>query len=201
MKLWIATNNKGKADEFKRLLADLPVELHMASEISSYSPPPETGKTFLENAQIKARSLKSVVDTEDWVVSDDSGLCIEGLGGLPGVHSARYAGDHASQMENNAKVLKMVHIRTPTNRAAHFECTLVLIGPDRQEKVFTGICKGSIAKKEAGTHGFGYDPLFIVEGQNITFAEMSYLDKNAVSHRNKATQQLKSHLLTVLNIT
>lgn len=198
MKLWIATHNKGKADEFKRLLADLPVELHMASEISSFTPPPETGKTFLENAQIKARSLKSVVDDTDWVVSDDSGLCIEGLGGLPGVHSARYAGNHASQMENNAKVLKMVHLRTPTNRAAHFECTLVLIGPDRKEHVFTGLCKGSIAKKESGTNGFGYDPVFIVEGQTITFAEMSYMDKNAVSHRNQAAKLLKEHLRSIL---
>ncbi len=198
MKLWVATNNKGKADEFKRLLADLPVELHMASEISSFSSPPETGKTFLDNALIKARSLKSVVNDEDWVLSDDSGLCIEGLGGLPGVHSARYAGDHASQMENNAKVLKMVHLRTPTNRSAHFECTLVLIGPDRKETVFTGICKGSIAKKEAGTNGFGYDPVFIVEGQTITFAEMSYADKNAVSHRQQAAKKLKEHLATLL---
>lgn len=198
MKLWVATHNKGKADEFKRLLADLPVELHMASEISSYSPPPETGKTFLENAQIKARSLKSVVNDEDWVLSDDSGLSVEGLGGLPGVHSARYAGDKASAMENNAKLLRMVHIRTPVNRAAQFECTLVLIGPDRKEHVFTGVCKGSIAKKEAGTQGFGYDPVFIVEGKSITFAEMSYADKNAVSHRNQAAQKLKEHLKTLL---
>lgn len=198
MKLWVATHNKGKADEFKRLLADLPVELHMASEISSFSPPPETGKTFLDNALIKARSLKSVVHDDDWVLSDDSGLCVEGLGGLPGVHSARYAGDHASQMENNAKLIKMVHIRTPMNRAAHFECTLVLISPDRKETVFTGMCKGTIAKKESGTNGFGYDPVFIGEGQTITFAEMPYAEKNVISHRYLAAQKLKAHIANLL---
>ncbi len=198
MKLWVATHNKGKADEFKRLLEGLPVELHMASEISSFSPPPETGKTFLENAQIKARSLKSVVNDEDWVVSDDSGICVEGLGGLPGIHSARYAGEHASPVENNAKLLKMVHIRTPANRNAHFECTLVLIGPDRKEHVFTGIAKGTIHTKEAGKTGFGYDPIFVPEGKTQTFGEMPYAEKNALSHRNQASKQLKEFLSSVL---
>lgn len=198
MKLWIATHNKGKAEEFKRLLAGLPIELHIAGEIASYTPPPETGKTFLDNALIKARSLISVVKADEWVLSDDSGICVEGLGGLPGVHSARYAGDHASAVENNAKLLKMVHLRTPTNRKAHFECTLVLISPDRTETVFTGIAKGSIATKEAGKNGFGYDPVFIGEGQTMTFAEMAYADKNAISHRNQAAQKLKEHLASIL---
>lgn len=198
MKLWIATHNKGKADEFKRLLEGLPIELHMAGEIRSFTPPPETGKTFLENAQIKARSLKSVVDDGDWVLSDDSGIVVEGLGGLPGVHSARYAGDHASPAENNAKILKMVHIRTPGNRSAQFECTLVLIGPDRKETVFTGIAKGTIATKEQGKNGFGYDPVFIPEGKTQTFAEMPYAEKNALSHRNQAAQKFKDHLKTIL---
>lgn len=198
MKLWVATHNKGKADEFKRLLSDLPIELHMASEISSFSPPPETGKTFLDNALIKARSLKSVVNDDEWVLSDDSGICVEGLGGLPGVHSARYAGDHASPMENNAKLLKMVHIRTPANRNAHFECTLVLIGPDRKEHVFTGMVKGTIHTKESGKNGFGYDPIFVAEGQKVTFAEMPYAEKNAISHRNQAAKKLKEFLASVL---
>lgn len=198
MKLWVATHNKGKAEEFKRLFEGLPVELHMASEIRSFTPPPETGKTFLENAQIKARSLKSVVDDGDWVVSDDSGICVEGLGGLPGVHSARYAGDRASSAENNAKIIKMVHIRTPTNRNAQFECTLVLIGPDRKETVFTGIAKGTIATKETGKTGFGYDPVFIPEGKTQTFAEMPYAEKNTLSHRYQAAQKLKEHLKTLL---
>lgn len=198
MKLWLATHNKGKADEFKRLLAGIPIQLHLASEISSFSPPPETGKTFLDNALIKARSLKSVVQEDEWVLADDSGLCVEGLGGLPGVHSAHYAGDHASPVENNAKLLKMVHLRTSLNRNAHFECTLVLIAPDRKETVFTGLCKGTIAKKEAGKGGFGYDPVFIPEGHTVTFGEMAYADKNALSHRYKAAQKLKEFLASTL---
>lgn len=198
MRLWIATHNKGKADEFKRLLSDLPVEIHIAGEISSFTPPPETGKTFLENALIKARSLKSVVQDDDWVLSDDSGLCVSGLNGLPGVHSARYAGDHASPAENNAKLLKMVQIRTPLNRAAQFECTLVLIAPDRSESVFTGVAKGQIGTKEMGKNGFGYDPIFIPEGKTMTFAEMPYAEKNTLSHRQMAARKLKEHLTQVL---
>ncbi len=198
MKLWIATHNKGKAEEFKRLFEGMPVELHIAGEIRSFSPPPETGDTLLANAQIKARSLKSVVDDADWVLADDSGLFVEGLGGLPGVHSARYAGAHASPAENNAKLLKMVHIRTPGNRNAQFECTLVLIGPDRKESVFTGIAKGTLATKEMGKGGFGYDPVFIPEGKTQTFAELPFAEKNILSHRYQASQKLKEHLKTVL---
>lgn len=198
MKLWVATHNKGKADEFKRLLTGLPIELHMAGEIRSYSPPPETGKTFLENALIKARSLITTVNADEWVLADDSGICVEGLGGLPGVHSARYAGNNASPAENNAKLLKMVHIRSPGNRKAQFECTLVLISPDRKETIFTGACPGTLAPKEMGKNGFGYDPIFIPEGQTLTFAELGYAEKNALSHRNQATAKLKDYLASIL---
>ena len=138
MRLWIATGNKGKLAEFKMMMANPAIEIRSQNELPVYSSPPETGKTFLENAQIKARSLKSVVDDADWVLADDSGLCVDGLGGLPGVHSARYAGEKASDGENVAKLLKMMQIRSSSNRKAYFECSLVLISPQRTEQVFTG---------------------------------------------------------------
>ena len=193
-KLWIATGNKGKMAEFKMMLASSAFEVHSQNELPVYSSPPETGKTFLENAQIKARSLKSVVDDADWVLADDSGLCVDGLGGLPGVHSARYAGEKASDGENVAKLLKMMQIRSSANRKAFFECSLVLISPQRAEQVFTGQCHGQIATKATGTKGFGYDPVFIPEGHTQTFGELTDAIKNSLSHRAQACKKLNEFL-------
>ncbi len=194
MKLWIATGNKGKLAEFKMMLANPAIAIHSQNELPVYSSPPETGKTFLDNTLIKARSLKSVVDDADWVLADDSGLCVDGLGGLPGVHSARYAGEKASDAENVAKLLKMMQIRSSSNRKAYFECSLVLISPQRTEKVFTGQCHGQIAPKAMGTRGFGYDPVFIPEGHTQTFGELTDAVKNALSHRAQACKQLNEFL-------
>lgn len=194
MKLWIATGNKGKLAEFKLMLNQPSVEIHSQNELPVYSSPPETGKTFLDNALIKARSLKSVVDDADWVLADDSGLCVDGLGGLPGVHSARYAGEKASDAENVAKLLKMMQIRSSSNRKAYFECSLVLISPQRTEKVFTGQCHGQIALKAMGTRGFGYDPVFIPNDHTQTFGELTDAIKNALSHRAQACKQLNEFL-------
>lgn len=198
MELWLATGNKGKAQEFKRLLKDLPIELKTQDELPVYSSPEETGKTFLENARIKAKALKSVVAENAWVVADDSGLCVDGLGGLPGIYSARYAGEKATYAENNAKLLKMMQIRGVRDRKAHFECTLVLINPDRQEFDFSGQLHGTIAQKAQGTNGFGYDPVFVPDGETKTFAELTDAQKNSISHRFLATQKLVEHLKAVL---
>lgn len=189
-KLWIATGNSGKMEEFKLLLKNLPFKIHSQKELSVFSQPPENGKTFLDNARIKAKALKSVVDAEDWVLADDSGLCVAGLGGLPGIHSARYAGDRASMAENIAKLLKMMQIRNIVDRKAHFECTLVLITATGEEKVFSGELKGLIAPKITGTQGFGYDPVFIPEGFTQTLGELENLQKNTLSHRSVACKKL-----------
>ena len=108
--LWIATGNQGKLNEFKMLLNKLPLELHSQKELSTFYPRPETGKTFLENAQIKTRSLHAVQNTH-WVLGEDSGLEVKGLGNLPGIHSARYAGEKAADSENVAKLLKMMQLK------------------------------------------------------------------------------------------
>lgn len=197
MKLWIATGNKGKLSEFKLLLNKINMEIHSQNELPVYSSPPENGKTFLDNARIKAKSLKSIVDETDWVLADDSGLCVEGLNGLPGVHSARYAGEKASDGENVAKLLKMMQIRPIANRNAFFECSLVLISPQRQEHVFTGQIHGQIATNVRGTKGFGYDPVFVPEGHKETFGELTDAAKNALSHRSVACKKLTEFLLSL----
>lgn len=197
MKLWIATGNKGKLSEFKLLLNKINLSIHSQNELSVYSSPPETGQTFLENARIKARSLKSVVDEADWVLADDSGLCVEGLGGLPGVHSARYAGEKARDSENVAKLLKMMQIRSATNRKAYFECSLVLLSPQREEHIFTGQVHGQIATAARGTQGFGYDPVFIPEGHQQTFGELTDAVKNSLSHRAVACKKLSDFLVSL----
>ncbi|HMN68584.1 MAG TPA: RdgB/HAM1 family non-canonical purine NTP pyrophosphatase [Bdellovibrionales bacterium] len=186
--LWISTTNKGKLNEFRNLMNDR-VEIHSVAELNSYFAPPETGKTFVENARIKAKTLKAIKPGV-WVVADDSGLEVEGLGGLPGIHSARYAGDKASDAENVAKLLKMLQIRSPGNRKAQFRCVLVAYDPTGAEHVIEGGVVGAIASTARGTVGFGYDPAFIPEGHDKTFAELGLAVKNQISHRAKAIREL-----------
>ena len=186
--LWIATTNQGKMNEFRNLLANR-VDIHGVGELKTYSAPPETGATFEDNARIKARSLKAMRPGE-WVVADDSGLEVEGLGNLPGVHSARYAGEKAKDAENVAKVLKMLQIRSPLNRKAQFRCVLVAFDPSGKEYVLNGLVKGTISTAARGKTGFGYDPVFIPEGQELTFSELGIAAKNQISHRANAIREL-----------
>jgi XTP/dITP diphosphohydrolase len=185
MEIWIATHNTGKLTEFKQLLEPQGFVVHSARELEFFTAPAETGKTFEENARIKARALKAVKPGV-WVLADDSGLEVKGLGGLPGIHSARYAGDKASDNENVAKLLKMLQIRSPMERSATFRATFVLFSPQGQEHVVHGELNGQISQKVAGQHGFGYDPVFVPESQTKTMAELGAAYKNQHSHRAKA---------------
>lgn len=197
MELWISTGNKGKLGEFKLLLErDFPnIKVFSIADLPTFTPPPENGQTFLDNARIKARSLKAMKPGV-WVLADDSGLEVEGLGNLPGVHSARYAGPKASDSENVAKLLKMMQIRQISNRAAQFKCCLVAYSPSGEEMVLNGELKGQIAKSPSGQHGFGYDPIFVPEGETKTLAELGSGFKSKNSHRARATlafiEKLKS---------
>jgi XTP/dITP diphosphohydrolase len=186
--LWISTTNQGKLAEFRNILGSV-VDIHSVSELKSYSAPPETGKSFEDNARIKARTLKAL-KPEVWVVADDSGLETEGLGGLPGVHSARYAGDKAGDAENVAKLLKMIQIRSATNRNAQMVCVLVAFDPGGKEHVIRGVVKGQISTTARGKSGFGYDPVFVPEGQDKTYAELGAAIKNQTSHRSQAIREL-----------
>jgi XTP/dITP diphosphohydrolase len=186
--LWISTTNQGKLNEFRNILGAA-VETHSVSELSFYAAPPETGATFEENARIKAKTLKALKPGV-WVVADDSGLEVPGLGGLPGIHSARYAGEKAADAENVAKLLKMIQIRSAANRAAQMVCTLVAYDPNGGEHVIHGVVKGQIATTARGKTGFGYDPVFIPEGQDKTYAELGAAVKNQGSHRAQAIREL-----------
>lgn len=191
MELWIATGNKGKLAEYKQLLRAIEgLDIHHQGELSSFTPRPEDGQTFEANARIKSKSLKAVKNLA-WVLGEDSGLEVEGLNNLPGIHSARYAGPKASDSENVAKLLKMMTLRPMSNRNARFVCSLVIYTPTGEEKVYTGELRGTIASKPAGQHGFGYDSVFIPEGQTQTLAELGPGYKIQHSHRAVA---LKSFL-------
>ena len=193
IEVWVATHNKGKLTEYQTLFEGRAVDLHSAIEIKAYTAPAENGKTFEENALIKAKSLASVKN-KVWVFAEDSGIEVEGLNNLPGIHSARYAGPHASDMENRAKLLKMLQLRSPINRNARFFAVICLISPEKEILQFTGELKGTIAKKESGTAGFGYDSIFIPAGQERTIAELGLAYKNQSSHRFLAAEKMLQKL-------
>lgn len=192
LELWIGTTNRGKLVEFEMVLEPLlkrGLTLKTLADMETYYPPEETGATFLDNARIKARSLKAMQPGK-WVVAEDSGLAVEGMNGLPGVHSARYAGPKASDMENRAKLLKIMGLKQLANRNAAFLCQMVVFDPAGGEHVFDGRMDGAIAKGEAGKSGFGYDSIFVPAGETKTLAELGLAFKNKVSHRARATEQL-----------
>ena len=153
MELWIATGNKGKLEEYKLTLAKYPqIKTHSQAELLAFTPRPEDGKTFLDNARIKAKSVKALKPAS-YVLGEDAGLEVEGLGNLPGIHTARYAGPHARDSENIAKLLKMMQIRNVPNRNAQFKCVTVVLTPDGEEWIFEGLLKGTISSKVIGNLG------------------------------------------------
>lgn len=194
MNLWLATGNKGKLEEYKLTLNKVAeIKVYSQADLPHFTPKPEDGQTFLDNARIKAKSVKAL-KSSDWVLGEDTGLEVEGLNGLPGVHTARYAGPHARDSENVAKLLKMMQIRNVPNRQAQFKCVTVVLTPDNQEWVFEGVLKGQISQKVVGTMGFGYDPVFIPEGETKTLAELGPGYKIQKSHRAHALSQFLAKL-------
>lgn len=189
--IWIGTSNKGKLSEFKILFDKLmpDIKIHSIAELASYQAPPENGQSFLDNARIKAKSLRAM-KPGIWVFAEDSGLSVTGLGGLPGIHSARYAGPKASDSENVAKLLKMMQIRHIADRSAQFICQIVAFGPDSKEYLFEGNLVGKISSAPKGQYGFGYDPIFIPDGETQTLAELGSGYKTGHSHRARACEKL-----------
>lgn len=191
--IWFASGNIGKTNEMKmllnRLINDGRLQMHTQGELPVFSAPPENGDSFVANARIKARSLKAMKPAT-WVFGEDSGLAVEGLNGLPGIHSARYAGPKAQDAENVAKLLKMMTLKPMANRNAAFVSTIVAFDPEGAEYIFEGRLDGEIAKAAKGTAGFGYDNVFVTLGpdnaQNKTLAELGLAFKNKFSHRAKA---------------
>ncbi|MES2800886.1 MAG: RdgB/HAM1 family non-canonical purine NTP pyrophosphatase [Bdellovibrionota bacterium] len=194
MELWIATGNKGKLEEYKMALRTLPeINLFHQGEIKGFTPRPEDGATFLDNARIKAKTLKAI-KPDAFVLGEDAGLEVTGLNNLPGVHSARYAGANAADSENVAKLLKMMQIRNISPRTAQFKCVTVVLTPDNQEWIFEGVMKGVIGPKAIGQMGFGYDPVFVPENETKTLAELGPGYKIQHSHRAQALNQFISKL-------
>jgi XTP/dITP diphosphohydrolase len=195
MKIIVATKNAGKLKEIKEFLSDSGIDLLSLADFPEMQDIPETGGTFEENAWIKAKTVYDRVQvcTPVCILADDSGLEVDYLNGRPGVHSARYAGEHATDSDNRQKLLRELKHVAPHNRDARFVCVIVLYDGTRKH-VFKGVCEGMIADAPRGENGFGYDPLFIPEGSAQTFAELDSETKNKISHRGKALAELKEYL-------
>lgn len=185
-----ATKNKSKFKEIKKILSDLPVNLLSLNDGDWKIPEIiEDGANFKENAVKKACIVAGI--TGKIVLADDSGLEVDALGGQPGVISARYSGENATDRENNLKLLnEMKNIETE-RRAAQFRCVVALAKNDKEVETAEGTCQGVIGFKEKGSNGFGYDPLFIFPDYNKTFAELSADVKNKISHRARALEKVK----------
>ncbi|NLO81798.1 MAG: XTP/dITP diphosphatase [Clostridiales bacterium] len=188
-----ATNNPGKIKEIKQILNDLPFEILSLKDAGVNIRVTEDGSSFEENALKKAMEIFKY--TGQAVLADDSGLEVMALGGQPGVYSARFAGENATDEENNAKLLKMLEAVPFERRQAVFRCVVVLVRPDASVLRATGACYGKIGFSPAGRNGFGYDPLFIVDGLGKTFAELTPEEKNVISHRGVALKKLKELII------
>jgi len=190
--LIIATGNGHKAEEFAQLLRGSGFEVQSARVCGGMPEVEENGDSFAANALLKAQALQLRVPEGAWVLADDSGLVVDVLNGEPGVYSARYAGPGASDRENLEKLLKAIEGVDAAERTARFICVLCLIGPDGHARTFEGCCEGRIAERPTGEGGFGYDPIFVPDGYEESFAALGGLVKAKLSHRSMAVSKLLS---------
>lgn len=185
----IATRNEGKTKEFRKLFGQLGIKVENLNDYPDLPEVAETGMTFEENARLKAETISEL--TGKMVLSDDSGLKVDVLGGLPGVWSARFAGVDATDAENNAKLLhELAMVLDPEQRSAQFHTTLVVAAPNRESLVVEAEWPGYIGTELKGDNGFGYDPLFLVGQTGKTAAQLSSDEKNQQSHRGQAVKKL-----------
>lgn len=190
-----ATKNRGKIKELAELLADTPVRLKGLNEFAPIGDIEETGKTFVDNARLKAETTARLLGVP--AIADDSGIIVRALGNAPGVRSARYAGEHATDEQNLQKLLQ--DMEGIADRHAAFKCFIAIARPDGESLTFGGSCEGALAYEPWGTNGFGYDPIFLC-GPFLrqTFAELTNNEKNLISHRAKALGSMYRHLDKVL---
>jgi XTP/dITP diphosphohydrolase len=194
MKLVLATKNSGKVVEFRRILEELGasnlevVGLDSFPEIGDIE---ETGKTFEENSLLKARTISKLTGLP--ALADDSGICVDALGGAPGLYSARYSGN--GDAANNQKLLEALKDVPEEKRTAYFICVAAFVRPDGFEKVEEGRFYGKIMREVVGSGGFGYDPLFQPDGQNCSSAQLSAEEKDAISHRGKAMRAIAPYII------
>ena len=199
MKILIASRNVHKIREIREIFSLPSVEWVSAADIPGLPDVEENGDTFEANARKKATELAAASGL--WALADDSGLEVDALGGAPGVHSARYAGEPCDHARNNDKLLAALADVPPEKRTARFRCVAALASPDGTVRTVSGTCPGHIATERHGAAGFGYDPLFIPEGETQTFAELGPEIKNSMSHRGRAMARAKAEWgpLTVIS--
>lgn len=187
MEIIIASNNKNKIREFKKIFEGSNIELKSLEEKGIDIDVEENGTTFEENALIKAKTIAKL--TNMLAIADDSGLMCDGLNGEPGVYSARYAGPQHNDLDNNRLLLK--NIKNVKNRKARYVCAICLCKPSGEHIITKASCEGEIIDEARGNNGFGYDPYFYIEKFKRTMAEITLDEKNTISHRAKALEELK----------
>ena len=191
--LLIATKNQGKVRELSELLAGIPLRLRGLAEFPAVPTAEETGATFEENAELKARFYAA--HTGLLTLADDSGLEVEALGGAPGVHSARYAGDSATDGERVSRLLRELRGAGDSARRARFVCAVALFVPPAGAcEIFLGTCEGRIGHEPRGANGYGYDPVFLPRGYDQTFAQLPGQIKQRISHRARALAAARAYL-------
>lgn len=188
LKILLATKNKHKVREISDILKDKAIVVSAFDDLNISDDIEEIGKTFEENASIKALYISKL--TDDYVIADDSGLEVFALGGRPGVFSSRFAGESATDEENNKKLLQ--YLENVEDRRARYVCSIALAKNGKIEKVFTGELAGEIGYNPKGDNGFGYDPIFVLENGK-TAAEISPEEKNRISHRAKALEKMEEY--------
>lgn len=194
MKILLASRNKGKLTELRRILADKPsIELLGLDDVDPYPEAPETAATFEGNAEAKA--LDALHYTGLPSIADDSGLAVDALNGMPGVLSARWSGTHGDDTANLELLLKQMGDVPDERRTAAFVCAIAFAQPDSKTQTVFGRMPGRIIREPRGSNGFGYDPIFVPDGHTRSSAELSHEDKDAISHRGKALRAL-AELLT-----
>jgi XTP/dITP diphosphohydrolase len=196
MKLYFASGNAHKAAELQALadLSRVPVEIVSARAVGGMPPVVEDAGTFVGNARKKATTLRALLPAGAWALADDSGVCVDALDGAPGVESAYYAGPQGDSAANLAKLARIMRDVPAGKRGAQFFCLLLLSGPGGAEHVFEGRCTGQLLVEPRGGAGFGYDPLFVPDGFQQSYAELGEEVKNQISHRARAWMQLARFL-------
>ncbi len=184
MQLVLATNNKNKIIEIKRLLTDLPITILTRDDFLEFPDPDETGSTLEENAILKAREIAAFCDMP--ALADDTGLEVDALNGAPGIYSARYAGENVTYTDNNSKMLRELQGVPREKRTARFRCVIAIAWDAASVETVVGEANGIICDNLAGHDGFGYDPIFYSPPADKRFSEMTLDEKNAISHRGLA---------------
>ena len=190
MRFVLATHNPGKLREMGEILKDFGIEVGSPKDLGITVDVEETGSTFAENAMLKAKAICKAADLP--AIADDSGLCVDALGGAPGVYSARYGGEGLD--DKGRYMLLLSSLRGAPTRAAHFACAVACAFPNGDTLTAEGRCDGSIAYAPLGEGGFGYDPVFLLPGSGKTFGQLTQEEKSAVSHRGRALKEFAGKL-------